>query len=645
MQSLSLRLSAICASAALAFCVWSCGPRESTDEIPGTLNTDEEGLNPDPDVDMSNGWELYDGSSPSDSGAVDYLRMVDPISDKGQYYMPLPTRAPKKYWTIVNVVGADGRNNPGLADSGKGLQYHLLAQSLAGLVNRALEEGRTDVGIWLECSGESYSGSLSYLGPEIGRQTAIELATKTYGDVDGVHVNVRDLIDGYVLTDVVANPESNMAATVAAHIYNSIIVDVRDKAIFDEAGYTMKYDARTKTTQDAWNEFGARCSRKALVVMPVKTGELREFAIRNGLFIFNLNKQNGTKDAGQNTTLFNTVLSSLEPGAPVLGWEQGVGEDEFVGKVSRYGCLMLAADWSYNHTLTSINYKERQKPLLAAVVNPLNIDYSRKKNFLAFYLSDGDNYQWVMGDGYVNNFMGLSQNASSRMSYGLCSEALCQLCPARFEQLYAHQNPRGTIMETFGGGYFYVDTFSAKRGNRVENLRMIARKAAAHMRQHRIKVLHLMAKDWSCDAAKEAYQIFIDENDQLEGIITIQYYPYSGGRGKMLWFTNKAGYDIPVVSTDYDLWKDVSNADIGTGTPKEVAEFMAADFAGKELSFSPVVVHAWSTFGTGRGAAAAQGCISQAPSTVEAVSIQELIWRIRMEYRPEQTAKYLKTIK
>ena len=113
----------------------------------------------------------------------------------------------------------------------------------------------------------------------------------------------------------------------------------------------------------------------------------------------------------------------------------------------------------------------------------------------------------------------------------------------------------------------------------------------------------------------------------------------------MLWFTNKAGYDIPVVSTDYDLWKDVSNADIGTGTPKEVAEFMAADFAGKELSFSPVVVLAWSTFGTGRGAAAAQGCISQAPSTVEAVSIQELIWRIRMEYRPEQTAKYLKTIK
>ena len=580
-----------------------------------------------------------------DTTTVSYMDMVDPITDKGQYYMPLPTRTPKKHWTIVNVVGADGRNNPNLTDSGKGLQYHLLAQSLAGLVNRALEEGRTDVGVWLDHSGEAYTGSKAYLGSEIGRQTAIELATKTYNDVDGVRVNVRDLIDGYVLTDVAGNPESNMVATVAAHIYNSIIVDIRDKAVFDAAGYTMKYDARTKTTQNAWNEFGSRCSKKALVVMPVKTGELREFAIRNGLFIVNLNKAYGTKDSGQNGTLFNNVLASLDAGAPVLGWEQGVGEDEFVGKVSRYGCLMLAADWSYNHTMTSMNYDLRQRPILAQVINPKDIDYTRKKNFLSFYLSDGDNYQWVMGNDYIRDFYSLAQNESTRMSYGLCSEALCQLCPTRFEQLYNWQNKTGTIMETFGGGYFYVDTFSNTRGSRAANLKMIAEHAAAHMRQHRLKILHLMAKDWSCAAAKEAYQAFIDANDQLEGIVTIQYYPYAKGRGEILWFTNKAGYDIPVVSTDYDLWLDVSKPEIGTGTPKDVAEFMATDFAGKELTFSPVIVHAWSTFGTGRGADAARGCINQAPSTVEAVSMQELIWRIRMAYRPSQTQKYLETIR
>ena len=63
-----------------------------------------------------------------------------------------------------------------------------------------------------------------------------------------------------------------------------LIVDVRDKEYYEEAGYTMKYDARSKTTAQAWAEFKDKCSNKALVIMPVQTGELREFAIKNELF-------------------------------------------------------------------------------------------------------------------------------------------------------------------------------------------------------------------------------------------------------------------------------------------------------------------------------------------------------------------------
>ena len=53
-------------------------------------------------------------------------------------------------------------------------------------------------------------------------------------------------------------------------------MDVRDKAYFDSQGYSMLYDARAKSTADAWYEFKDKCSNKALVVMPVQTGELRE---------------------------------------------------------------------------------------------------------------------------------------------------------------------------------------------------------------------------------------------------------------------------------------------------------------------------------------------------------------------------------
>ncbi len=53
----------------------------------------------------------------------------------------------------------------------------------------------------------------------------------------------------------------------------------------------MKYDATHKTTLDAWHEFKDKCNNEALVIMPVQTGELREFAIKNNLFVLNLNKK------------------------------------------------------------------------------------------------------------------------------------------------------------------------------------------------------------------------------------------------------------------------------------------------------------------------------------------------------------------
>ncbi len=43
--------------------------------------------------------------------------------------------------------------------------------------------------------------------------------------------------------------------------------------------------------------------------MPVQTGELREFAIKNNLFVLNLNKELGDAGAGQNISLLEEVLA------------------------------------------------------------------------------------------------------------------------------------------------------------------------------------------------------------------------------------------------------------------------------------------------------------------------------------------------
>lgn len=569
------------------------------------------------------------GIPPSAEDAAVYEDIHDSLRDAGQFYMPESARIPRLYWNCVDMK----RN---------GLPYQLLCESLAGIVNGAFQEGRSDVAVWLDIESESYERTKSSLGREIGRQTAYELALNSYGPVDGLKVQVSDLIKGYVLTDVERNPESAVVASVAAHVYQSVIVDVSLRERF--ANLPMTYDAREKTTRDAWDEFRDKCSNRSLVIMPVGTAELRNYAICNHLFTFNLNKRQGTVSAGMNSALFDEILAWLEPDSPVLGWESGeFGEDEFVGKVSLHGHLMLAADWSYNHPLTSAGSRGRQPSVLAPVINPRDIDYGERKNFVSFFLSDGDNYQWIMGDGFVKDFYVQQERLKTRMSYGLAAQAVSELAPDRYSQLFGLCGEENTLIETFGGGYFYADTYALKTDRREAGLASIAARTSAHMRQHRLKILQLTSWRAFSQDAMEAYQAFVDANDQLEGIVVIQYSPYTGGKGEIRWCTNKQGYDIPVVSVRYTLWNGLSTAD-GGGNPRQVAQTMASWEPPKESSYSLCCVHAWSAFDGLRSAAAARSCLEQLPDRFKAVSTQELIWRIRMAFRPEQTRDYLSTI-
>lgn len=570
-----------------------------------------------------------------------YTELYDHISDEGQYYLPEMKRAPKKYWSCVEVVGVGTRNDINQTETMRGLPYHLMCQSLAGLANLAVEEGRSDIAVWLHdhSNKASYKECKVALGKmgisEQGMQSGLELACNEYGDSEGIHIQLKGLFDGYVLTDINSNPESAVVASVASHVYNALIVDVRDKSYYEDAGYSMKYDATQKTTADAWSEFKDKCSNEALVVMPVQTGELREFAIKNRLFVLNLNRSQ-TTNAGKNTALLKEILAWLKPNAPVLGWEQGVGEDEFVAPVSASGHTMIPCDWSYNHSLTSLLYKNRQESVLARVLNPQFIDFNEKKNYVSFFLSDGDNVQWMMQD-FATDYYDVPEADKVKMTFGLPVSTLGMMAPAWNHALITMQRTNCSLMEMLGGGYYYVDTYS-EQNNRPENLRIAAERLSAHMRQHRIKLLGVMAMDVKSEAAREAYEAYIKANDQLEGIIALQYSPYAGGGGEVFWVTNAEGYDIPVITVKYSLWDRMHERE---GNPEFIASKLKAE--AEDESFSAVCVHAWSNFDGAKGAAAADKCANLLDDRFEVVSMQELIWRLRMSQRPEQTRKYLQT--
>lgn len=566
------------------------------------------------------------------------------VPDGKLYSMPEMKKKPRKFWTCTGVVSIDNRNSINETETMQGLQYHLLCQSLAGLTNRMVEEGKSDVAVWLYDHGgkASYKVSKQALEDmgicEQGVQNGLELACSDYESVDGLRLQLKDFFDGYVLTDVKNNPESGIVASVASHVYNSIIVDVRDKEYFEKAGYSMKYDATHKTTLDTWHEFKDKCNNEALVIMPVQTGELREFAIKNNLFVLNLNKKQGDPRSGQNVDLLEEVLAWLQPNVPVYGWEQGVSEDQFVARISKSGHPMIPCDWSYNHSLTSLLYTERQQPVQAQSFNLKLIDFDKKRNYVSFFLSDGDNIQWMMQD-FATSFYDVPEAIEVKMSYGLPVSTLSMMAPAQLHNLMNLRRDECSVLEMLGGGYYYIDTYS-QNNNRNDNLKIAAERLAVSMRRYHVGLLGVMAMDVKSAASREAYQAFVDANDRLEGIIALQYSPYAGGGGEVFWVTNKNGYDIPVITVRYSLWDRIHERE---GSPDFIASKLEAE--AQVESFSAICVHAWSRFeGNAHGAAAARLCAGKLDGRFEVVNMQELVWRLRMSRHPEQTLEYLNKI-
>lgn len=588
-----------------------------------------------------------------------YFSLYDEFEDTGQFWIPHHTKHPERYWSCTGIIGDNSRNDISQTSGTKGLQYHLLVQSIQGLSFLATEEGRSKVAVWLDegSNNPAYQNSREAIEAmgirEIGKRTAVELATERFTpDEDLIKTwTGSDGKPGYILTDIVNNPESGNVAAVAAHVHQAIIVDVRDQAFFDSQGYVMRYDATKKTVADSWKEFKDECSNAGLVVMPVQTGELRSYAIAHKLFVINLNHQYRSSRDGQNAALFEEVLNWLEPNAPVFGWEQGVGEDVFVRRVTKTGNRMVPYDWGYNTDFTALDYKNRQKGHVKTD-HPKRYDYDTTKNYVSFYLSDGDNIQWMMNNFNRDIYYASQDIEATKFTFGLPVANLNMIAPSWLERLLELQHPRSSVFESFGGGYFYADEFALDR-DREKTLQKAVQTTTAHLRQHNCKVLGLFTMDCRSADAQAAYKAYIEANNMLEGIIVIQYSPYAAGDGEVFWHKNSDGYHIPVITTKYALWNHGNNRG-NQGTPAYVAsKINLLD----KTSFSTVCVHAWSRFtdigdsndpdaenasgGNVIGVAAAKNCVDRINDDTRVVNLQELIWQMRMHYYPEETKALL----
>ncbi len=582
----------------------------------------------------------------------DYESIHDPIKDVGQYRLPALDKTPRYCWDLKISI----------SDGSKAFKEYLLASSVSGLTARAVQEGKTDTGIWIvngRDKGVAYKAereSLEKRGCRFLEPVGpVELLT---GQIKSqvTNTNFKKLFDGYVLTDMDTNPESGTVAVTASHAYNGLIVDKEFQDVFEKAGYKMLYDASGKHVRDAWIEFKDKCAKDGLVIMPNNTWELRDVAIQNGWFFMNLYPEPHDAAKGDYWDLYEETAKALDDHSLIYGWEAGPHNEQEINDVASSNAQASAInDWFYNYCMINSDYKERQEPLLADVLNPKTIDYNKKKRFVSFFMSDGDNNQWMMG-GFIENWYDVPASSANKVAFGIPTTTMPQMAPAAYKYILEHQPENSTLVEVQGGGVFYSDTYGKNR-NRKECLKEKAEMTAAWMRQHRIKVLGLMAKESvGSGEAKEAYQAFIEANDQLEGIIALQYTPYAGGKGDIYWFANKEGYQIPVITIKYSLWNEpyIRKRE---GTPKYIANCLDKDQNNSD--FNLICIHAWSHFsdqgkdcdelaetknGNIMGSGIATMLKNHLDDSYEVVSLQELIWQVRMKFYPEQTRKYISTL-
>lgn len=83
----------------------------------------------------------------------------------------------------------------------------------------------------------------------------------------------------------------------------------------------------------------------------------------------------------------------------------------------------------------------------------------------------------------------------------------------------------------------------------------------------------------------------------------------------------------------------------GLSEPVETARNIHGNESSDAPSFSTVAIHAWSTFDGKRASDAAVLMASELEERFHIVSVQELIWRLRMTERRDQTPEFLASIR
>jgi hypothetical protein len=540
----------------------------------------------------------------------------------------------------------------------------MVAQSMAGLAAKAVNEGRGDEMVWVGTDNIDIEDWYARL---LKRQPQLELrgTFALWNLVDRYVTN--GIIKGYILyrwdrskgdfnehrpgMDCSVN-----VATSLAGLLDGIVVDESLEREAKRHGLKLLMDVRDKTQAWCFETYRNQFNRHILCTQDPRKPNARDLAIaQKALTVYG------------DDQCVAAAMKWLEPLSPILGWNGG-DEFETTRMSTVCGDIQTATDWAMNLPVLMAGSGEKGGFIRPKGFARRAIDWKDRRSAVCFVGSDGDNVDFAEGSFFRGDdgksYWGNPDRGKIPIGWSCCFAHLAQLCPEAIEYAAATQTTNDDFVE-LGGGYYYPDLFGMERTNRWELLAQHARRTWDWMKKSSTHVIGFdVAKFDSPDAVK-AYAVIAGQTDALLAILVFQYYPYEGGAGKIFWIKDRNGIEVPVISARYALWEH-ANGRARAGTPaklaREIRQTVRQTPAVDLPRYDWVIAHAWSWFrnapgvdedaenmpqedaranGGQRGYTPVLWCAGRLPDDIRVIGPEELAWRIRMQHNPSQTRRLI----
>lgn len=523
---------------------------------------------------------------------------------------------------------------------GSNLQEWMLLESLSGLAAQAVNEGWYDTMLWLDLGKDSKMSS--------PYQSILERSVEALSIEQPIRLSLEEVIRkfkrdgvirGYILYD--SSDTSVNTATLYAAILKGVLIDRTRESWARKMGLRRLKDVGKESSIEVFRKYKSRLNNGSVLSIGPESHMLRDYAIAQKLMLY-YNEYDSVDE----------ILEWVRPLSPALGWGYN-SELDATRKLSEWGLYNTATNYCINLPFISsaadkIPLKKNQE------IEPAEIDFSSGTAFHAFLMSDGDNIQWSMASyPYNDKYMGHQLAGSEGLNWTMVPTSLSVITPLTWNDAVERVGGKECTIVEYGGGYQYPDLFAIRRNNRSELLRTFAKDISSKLDELNVKVFGFICIDVASEAAQEAFQIYAEEMTGITGMVAIQFFPYEL-EGEIYWKTNREGIDIPVMTTRYSLWNEINPARPRAGVPEFVSSLINRDVLENQAkgarSYAMTIAHAWSDYSATSMVidTPASGTNSMLASEklllpdVRPVSINELLWRVRMHYRPEQTKKMIK---